>query len=107
MNYVVTLLVLSCVSFGVYSDDSESNPLAKKIKRKLQKKVDKEFSHYQGYCDVMIEMEYKSQRAIIKKISGNGDSKVCKSVRSNLRIGKQYRYDRTEKYIRLHITTSY
>ncbi len=59
INYVVTLLALILLSKSAFSDDSESNPVARKIKNQLQSKVSKKFDNYQGYCDVMIEMEHK------------------------------------------------
>ncbi|MDW1812638.1 hypothetical protein R7O11_26690, partial [Vibrio sp. Vb2362] len=43
MRYVVTLMILIFASNSVFADDSETNLLAKKIKTKLQKKVDNKF----------------------------------------------------------------
>ncbi|TOC20809.1 hypothetical protein CGJ90_19605, partial [Vibrio parahaemolyticus] len=40
-----------------------------------------------------------------KRVTGSGDTKVCRFARSNLKIGKRYRYKYPEKYIRIHITT--
>lgn len=74
MRYVVTLMILIFASTSVFADDSETNLLAKKIKTKLQKKVDNKFDGYQGYCDVMIEMEHKSKNAVIKRVTGSGKS---------------------------------
>ncbi|EHI5140571.1 hypothetical protein QNE83_004063 [Vibrio alginolyticus] len=105
MRYVVTLMILIFASTSVFADDSDTNLLAKKIKTKLQKKVDNKFDDYQGYCDVMIEMEHKSKNAVIKRVTSSGDQKVCRYVKSNLKKGKRYRYKYPEKYIRLHITT--
>ncbi len=105
INYVVTLLALILFNSPAFSDDSETNPVAKKIKKQLQNKVDKKFDGYQGYCDVMIEMEHKGTKALIKRASGTGDQKVCRYVKSNIKVGKQYSYKFPEKYIRLHIST--
>lgn len=46
MRYVVTLMILIFASTSVFADDSETNLLAKKIKTKLQKKVDNKFDDY-------------------------------------------------------------
>lgn len=67
MRYVVTLMFLLFVSTPALSDDSETNPLAKKIKTKIQRKADNKFDGYQGYCDVMIEMEHKGKKSSNKK----------------------------------------
>ncbi len=104
-NYVVTLLVLGLFSSAAFADDSETNPVAKKIKKQLQSKVSNKFDDYQGYCDVMIEMEHKGTKAIIKRVSGTGDQKVCRYIKSNLKVGKRFSYKFPEKYIRLHIST--
>lgn len=104
-NYVVTLLTLILFSSSAFSDDSETNPVAKKMKKQLQSKVTKKFDGYQGYCDVMIEMEHKGSKALIKRVSGTGDQPVCRYVKSNLKVGKRYSYKFPEKYIRIHIST--
>ncbi|MGR5237803.1 hypothetical protein [Vibrio alfacsensis] len=105
MQYVVTLIIFLMANTVSYADDAETNPLAKKIKSKLQTAVNKKFDDYQGYCDVMIEMEHKGKQASIKRIRGSGDHAVCKYVKSKLKVGKRYRYTFPEIYIRLHITT--
>ncbi len=105
-NYVVTLLVLILFSNPAFSDDSETNPVAKKLKKQLQSKVNKKFDGYEGYCDVMIEMEHKGTKALIKRVSGTGDQPVCRYIKRNLKVGKRYSYKFPEKYIRLHISTN-
>ncbi|MCF9123910.1 hypothetical protein J8A01_10935 [Vibrio parahaemolyticus] len=105
MRYVVTSFLLLLPTASTLADDSETNPVAKKIKSTLQKKVDKQFDQYDGYCDLMIEMEHKGKVAIVKRVTGSGDTKVCRFARSNLKTGKRYRYKHPEKYIRIHITT--
>ncbi|MBM5147359.1 hypothetical protein HYN85_24025, partial [Vibrio parahaemolyticus] len=52
MRYVVTLFLLLLPTASTLADDSETNPVAKKIKSTLQKKVDKQFDQYDGYCDL-------------------------------------------------------
>ncbi len=106
LNYVVTLLMFVLFSGSAFSDDSETNPLAKKIKKQLQSKVSNKFDGYQGYCDIMIEMEHKGSKALVKRVKVTGDQKVCRFVKSNLKVGKRFSYKFPEKYIRLHITTS-
>ncbi|EJL7851243.1 hypothetical protein NM008_004116 [Vibrio parahaemolyticus] len=49
MRYVVTLFLLLLPTTSTLADDSETNPVAKKIKSTLQKKVDKQFDQYDGY----------------------------------------------------------
>ncbi|MGP8305043.1 hypothetical protein WJM94_02545 [Vibrio sp. YIC-376] len=105
-RYVVTFLALVLFSGSVFSDDSETNPVARKIKNQLQSKVSRKFDDYQGYCDVMIEMEHKGSKASIKRVTGTGDQPVCRYVKSNLKVGKTFRYKFPEKYIRLHISTN-
>ncbi len=105
-HYIVTVLALVLFSSPTFSDDSESNSVARKIKRQLQSKVSKKFDGYHGYCDVMIEMEHKGSKALIKRISGTGDQPVCRYVKKNLKVGKRYSYKFPEKYIRLHISTN-
>ncbi|MDK9758316.1 hypothetical protein KIV40_23740 [Vibrio sp. D173a] len=105
MRYTVTFL---CFLFGISvatADDSETNPVAKKIKAELQKKTDREFDGYHGYCDLVIEMEHKGKSAKIKRVKSSGDKRVCQFTKSNVKIGKRYLYKFSEKYIRLHITT--
>lgn len=105
MRYTVTfLLVLFSISVAK-ADDSQTNPVASKIKIELQKKTNRKFDGYYGYCDLMIEMEHKGKSAKIKKVNGSGDKRVCQFAKSNVKIGKRYRYKFSEKYIRLHITT--
>lgn len=106
MRYTVTLICFLIGLSAAKADDSDTNPIAKKIKAELQKKVSNKFDSYEGYCDLMIEMEHKGKNAKIKRINGNGDKPVCQFAKSNLKIGKRYRYKFPEKYIRLHITTS-
>ncbi|CAH1608565.1 MULTISPECIES: hypothetical protein [Vibrio] len=105
MRYTVTLICFLIGASAAKADDSETNPIAKKIKTELQKKTNRRFDSYEGYCDLMIEMEHKGKTAKIKKVKGSGDKSVCKFAKSNLKIGKRYRYKFAEKYIRLHITT--
>ncbi|MDF2152152.1 hypothetical protein [Vibrio sp. CAU 1672] len=106
MRYVVTfaVLFLSC-SFVVMADDAQTNPLAKKLKAKLEKKIARHFDDYQGYCDVMIEMEHRGKTAVIRRVSGTGDAAVCQVVKSSLKLGSKHRYQFPEKYIRLHISS--
>lgn len=105
MRYTVTfLLVLFSISVAK-ADDSQTNPVANQIKVELQKKTNRKFDSYYGYCDLMIEMEHKGKIAKIKRVSGSGDKRVCQFAKSNVKIGKRYRYKFSEKYIRLHITT--
>ena len=67
MRYTVTfLLVLFSISVAK-ADDSQTNPVASKIKIELQKKANRKFDGYYGYCDLMIEMEHKGKSAKIKK----------------------------------------
>ncbi|MGY0616111.1 hypothetical protein [Vibrio sp. FJH11] len=106
MRYVVTFIALILLSGPAFSDDSETNPVARKIKKKLQSKVSNKFDGYQGYCDVMIEMEHKGSKASIKRVTGTGDQPVCRYVKSNLKVGKRFSYKFPEKYIRLHISTN-
>ncbi|EDL67874.1 conserved hypothetical protein [Vibrio campbellii HY01] len=53
----------------------------------------------------MIEMEHKGKSTKIKRVKSSGDKRVCQFTKSNVKIGKRYRYKFSEKYIRLHITT--
>ncbi|WP_104040193.1 hypothetical protein [Vibrio hyugaensis] len=105
MRCTVTFVLLFMFSHPLTADDSDINPLAKKLKTKLQTKVDNKFDRYQGYCDVMIEMKHKGKKAAVKRVRGSGDKSVCRYIKSNLKVGKTYRYAYPEKYIRLHITT--
>jgi len=68
MRYTVTFLYLLFGISVATADDSETNPVAKKIKAELQKKADREFDGYHGYCDLMIEMEHKGKSAKIKRV---------------------------------------
>ncbi len=54
MRYVVTLFLLLLPATSTLADDSETNPVAKKIKSTLQMKVDKQFDQYDGYCDLLL-----------------------------------------------------
>ncbi|MHA2713305.1 hypothetical protein ACXZ7B_01290 [Vibrio owensii] len=105
MRYTVTLLLVLFSNSVAKADDSQTNPVASKIKIELQKKANRKFDGYYGYCDLMIEMEHKGKSAKIKKVNGSGDKHVCQFAKSNVKIGKRYRYKFSEKYIRLHITT--
>lgn len=104
-RYVVTFLALFLFSNFAFSDDSETNPIARKLKKQIQSKVSRKFDDYQGYCDVMIEMEHKGSKASIKRVTGTGDQQVCRYVKSHLKVGKRFAYKFPEKYIRLHVST--
>ncbi|WP_394125485.1 hypothetical protein [Vibrio hepatarius] len=96
------LLIFSIVmSFVVYADDTEINPLASKIKSKIDKQLSK--YNLSGYCDLFIEMAHKENFAVIKRVTSTGDHKLCKASKQIVRKGHRYEYSLTEKYIRLHI----
>ncbi|WP_459656959.1 hypothetical protein [Vibrio rotiferianus] len=101
----ILLFPLLLLSNLIVADDSEFNPVAKKIKSKLQKQVDKRFDDYQGYCDVMIELEHSNSTAKIRRVTGIGDTKICKFAKSKLKKGKKFKYRYPEKFIRLHLST--
>ncbi|AYO19892.1 hypothetical protein D0856_07115 [Vibrio owensii] len=105
MRYTVTFLLILFSNSVAKADDSQTNPVANQIKVELQKKTNRKFDGYDGYCDLMIEMEHKGKSAKIKKVNVSGDKRVCQFAKSNVKIGKRYRYKFPEKYIRLHITT--
>ncbi|MGF1711040.1 hypothetical protein L4C37_10765 [Vibrio kagoshimensis] len=99
--------VLSILFFLIapaLADDSEINPIAKKIKSQIVKSLDKSTMEYQGYCDVTIEMRHFDTRAKIHRVRTSGDRKLCKFAKKSVRIGKTYKYVFPEKFIRLHIT---
>jgi len=96
------LLILSTLmSFSVYADDTEVNPLASKIKSKIDKQLSKH--NLSGYCDLFIEMAHKENFAVIKRVTSTGDYQLCKASKKIVRKGHRYNYSLTEKYIRLHI----
>ncbi|MGR5279215.1 hypothetical protein ACPV5J_21235 [Vibrio rotiferianus] len=101
----ILLFPLLLLSNLIVADDSEFNPVAKKIKSKLQKQVDKRFDDYQGYCDVMIELEHSNSTAKIRRVTGIGDTRICKFAKSKLKKGKKFKYRYPEKFIRLHLST--
>lgn len=101
---VILLSGLLITPSSTLADDAQRNPLAKRIKAKVLKHVKKHTNGYVGYCDVMIEMHYHSNRAEIKSVRTNGDSKVCHLSKAFLKKGTQYRYIYLEKYIQLHIS---
>ncbi|RTZ16876.1 hypothetical protein EJ063_08805 [Vibrio aquaticus] len=89
------------ISMPTYADDSEHNPLARKLKSSIQKQIsDKKL---EGYCDLFIELDYSNTKAVVKRVSGIGDHKVCKASKKLVHKGRAHKYTVTEKYIRLHI----
>ncbi|MGB1322248.1 MAG: hypothetical protein ACPG5L_15060 [Vibrio gallaecicus] len=97
-------LFLLCFSFSIYADDSQTNPLAKKIKAQVVKSMKGKSFVYNGYCDLTIEMVHSHNQAKVKRVSSSGDSHVCKDAKKGVKLGKSYRYEYPEKFIRLHIT---
>lgn len=67
MRYTVTFLLVLFSNSVVKADDSQTNPVASKIKIELQKKTNRKFDGYYGYCDLMIEMEHKARAPRSKK----------------------------------------
>ncbi|MGF1755015.1 hypothetical protein L4C33_15650 [Vibrio makurazakiensis] len=102
---LITLCSLLC-SITINADDSQTNPVAKKIKKTVTQYVNKRTSDYIGYCDIMVEMRHTKNKAIIHKIKTSGDYKVCKLSKKSLKKGRKYSYPYPEKFIRIHITTN-
>ncbi len=101
MRYLVFLFCF--LSPVVFPDDALVNPVAKKIKVTVMKGLNKSNTHFDGYCNLMIEMKHSKGYARIKKVRTSGDSKVCKQAKKHLPKKKRFKYSFPEKYIRLHI----
>lgn len=97
----ITLFSFLLISFCSNADDAEVNQLAKKIKSKIVKQV----SAYDlsGYCDLFIEMSHSESVATVKRVTSTGDYNLCKVSKRVVRKGHRYKYNLSEKYIRLHI----
>lgn len=86
------------------ADDSQVNPIAKKIKSQIVKKLDNSSIDYKGFCDVTIEMRHSDTRAKVHRVRTSGDRKLCNFAKKTVKVGKTYKYKFPEKFIRLHIT---
>lgn len=105
MRYSVTFLLAICFAFPSSADDSTRNPIAAKIKKQLQTKVNKQFHSYEGYCDLVIYLEHTEKYAIVKRVSGIGDQKICTAGKALLKIGSRYRYRSAESMLVIHLST--
>ncbi|EOU2464208.1 hypothetical protein [Vibrio navarrensis] len=105
MRYSVTFFIAICLAFPSSADDSARNPVAAKIKKQLQTKVNKNFNSYEGYCDLVIYLEHTDKYAIVKRVSGIGDQKVCRAGKTYLKIGSRYRYRQAESMLVIHLST--
>lgn len=105
MRYSVTFLLAICFAFPSSADDSARNPVAAKIKKQLQAKVNKQFNSYEGYCDLVIYLEHTDKYAIVKRVSGIGDQKVCTAGKTHLKVGSRYRYRQAESMLVIHLST--
>lgn len=105
MRYSVTFFIAICLAFPSFADDSARNPVAAKIKKQLQTKVNKQFHSYEGYCDLVIYLEHTEKYAIVKRVSGIGDQKICTAGKALLKIGSRYRYRSAESMLVIHLST--
>ena len=98
------LIPIYLISFATLaSDDANHNAIAKTLKKSIVKKVSKA-NGLEGFCDVYIYMRHQGKSAFVTRVKTNGDRKICKLSRHNVKIGRKFTYDNPEKIIRLHIT---
>lgn len=97
MRYSVTFLISSLLLFypsAIHADDSTRNPIALKLKKSVQKKIDKEFIHYSGYCDVVVYFNHTDKHAVVEKVNGTGMPKyvALRSKQSKSAVNFAIRY---------------
>ncbi|HAS6312798.1 TPA: hypothetical protein ACGUPD_002722 [Vibrio vulnificus] len=108
MRYSVTFLISSLLLFypsAIHADDSTRNPIALKLKKSVQKKIDKEFVHYSGYCDVVVYFNHTDKHAVVEKVNGTGDAKICRFAKQAIKVGSKFRYKAPERMIVIHISS--
>ncbi len=96
-------IVFCLVSSPILADDSQTNSVARKIKAKVERAVNKYKKPLSGYCDLTIEMEHKGKFAYIERIRTSGDHKLCKVGKKSIKKGMRFRYKKPERFIRIHI----
>lgn len=94
---------LITVSPATLADDSEINPVAKKLKTKIERAVNKYKQPLSGYCDYTIEMEHKGKFAYVESIRTSGDHKLCKIGKRAIKKGTRFRYKKPERFIRIQV----
>lgn len=100
LSILISLLLFHASSVAM--DDSERNPIAKKLKHSVMKKVTKAHD-VEGFCDLFITMKHKGKTAVVKSVRTNGNHQLCKLSKSGIKIGRKFRYDSPANLIRLHI----
>lgn len=108
MRYSVTFfVVVSCLflTTAAYADDSQRNKIAAKLKKSAQAKVAKAHSHYQGYCDLVVYLKHSEKYAIIEKVSGTGDTRICLTAKKAIKVGAKFRYQVPEKILIIHVSS--
>ncbi|HFQ5380197.1 hypothetical protein LZU85_14055 [Vibrio sp. IRLE0018] len=108
MRYSVTFLLASLLFFYpnvIYADDSTRNPIALKLKKSVQKKVDKQLVHYSGYCDVVVYFHHTDKHAVVEKVNGTGDAQICRFAKQLIKVGSKFRYKVPERMIVIHISS--
>ncbi len=98
---IIYILLISIVSISTYADDSDTNPIAKKLKAKITSAIHG-LSHT-GYCDLFIEMAHTDSIAIVKRVTSSGDFKICKVAKAKVEKGQRFKFKQPEKYILIHI----
>ncbi|HAU8298420.1 TPA: hypothetical protein I7159_13605 [Vibrio vulnificus] len=100
MRYSVTFLISSLLLFypsAIHADDSTRNPIALKLKKSVQKKIDKEFIHYY--------FNHTDKHAVVEKVNGTGDAKICRFAKQTIKVGSKFRYKVPERMIVIHISS--
>ncbi|BDU37129.1 hypothetical protein [Vibrio nigripulchritudo] len=96
--------MFSGISGAAIADDSHTNKVAEKIKKRVERSIKRYRKPLQGYCNYMIEMEHKGKYAYIKRIRYAGDKKICKVGKKGLKKGMRFKYKVPEMYIRIHVS---
>lgn len=103
---VALVIVILILSQATLADDAETNRVAKKIKTQIEKSMKKHKQPVNGYCDVFVDLDYTHPKhAVVKKVSTLGDHEICIIAKKIIKVGKQYRYDWPERYLRIQLVS--
>ncbi|MDN3679187.1 hypothetical protein QWZ04_02455 [Vibrio tapetis subsp. quintayensis] len=102
---ILRMMFIGLISVSTLSiaDDAQINPVAKKLKTKIERAVNKYKKPLSGYCDFTIEMEHKGKFTYVKSTRTSGDHKLCKLGKRSIKKGMRFRYKKPEKFIRIQV----
>ncbi|WHR51993.1 hypothetical protein O8413_03560 [Vibrio furnissii] len=104
MKPQLLIIAIWLCSQYTWADDTETNNVARLIKAKTLKVLSKQNVSAKGFCDVFVDMNHiDNQYAKVVQVSTLGDAQLCKRVKQAIKVGKKYKYQIPERFIRIQI----